>query len=134
MNLAAIHVCEHAALDSGKRLSMLNAFTEVTGSAPANLPRACVVMVFTFGRAERGASRRVRVEFLARNREAFLPPVEATLQVPDGELPEGMPYRHIQTININGLVLQTHGVLSVEVYVDDIFLGSEQFVFLASGS
>jgi hypothetical protein len=40
-----------------------------------------------------------------------------------------MPYRFIQTLNVNGMRLKTHGVHAVEVYVDDIFLGAAQFLF-----
>jgi hypothetical protein len=43
-----------------------------------------------------------------------------------------MPYRYIQALNVNGMPLMNHGVHAVEVYVDDIFMGSAQFLFQAS--
>jgi hypothetical protein len=129
MNLAAIHLCEHATVDRDARLSMLNAFNTLKADAPAQLPRACVAMVFTFGPDQRGKSHEVRVEFLTGNREEFLPTARFPFTLASDPAPAGMPYRFIQTLNINGMVLKQHGVHTVEVYVDDIFLGSEQFLF-----
>jgi hypothetical protein len=76
MNLSAIHICEHATIDRDSRLSMLNAFTHLRGEAPGQVPRVCIVMVFTFGSDQRGRSHTARVEFLTGNREAFLKPIE----------------------------------------------------------
>lgn len=129
MNLAAIHICEHATLDRDARLSMLHAFTHLHGDAPAQVPRVCVAMVFTFGQDQRGKSHQARVEFLTGEREHFMPSADFPFTLVDKQSPPGMPYRFIQTLNVNGMVLKKHGVHAVEVFVDDIFLGSAQFLF-----
>ncbi len=128
MHLAATHICEHASYHAG-RTSMINAFNQVHGSAPASVDRMTLLLVFHFPGKDRGRVLKGRVDILTGDRETHLPSAEFAIKLPDATPPQGLPLQYIQVLNVNGFPFPRHGLYAFEVFVEGIYLGGDQVYF-----
>ena len=130
MNVDSILIAEHASVDQGGRLTVVNAFNRITGPGPQWGIPVLALSIVIHGHSEEAETRHEgEVRLINDERELIraMPfEFEFAKAVP------GIPLRHIAILVTLATTFASPGPYAFEVYIDDTYMAAASWVIVQS--
>lgn len=127
MNVDSILIAEFAKVDERGRLTVIDAFNNLSGPGPVwGLPVMAVSLVIHGHRAEAGTRHKVDMRLIDASRKDVVPPMHFEFSFPEdnGKLDEGVPLRQPWTFGMIGVSFNKPGIYAFEVQIDGTYAAS----------
>ena len=131
MNIDSILIAEYASTDRDGRLTVVNAFNQITGPGPQWVIPVMGISLVIHGHSEEAETEHKGEVRLINDARELVKSMRFEFAFSKITVP-GLPVKHISTLMTIGQNFPAPGLYTFEVYIDDIYMAAASLVIVQS--
>ncbi len=131
MNVDSILISEHASTDRDARLTVVNAFNQISGPGPRWTVPILALSIVIHGHSEEAETDHEGEIRLIDDSREILRSMPFEISFPKSTHP-GLPVKFIATLQAVGFTFEAAGLYAFEVYIDGIYMAAVSLVIVQS--